>query len=187
MLDFAKRYGKNVYSQNGEDGIIQECLKRMNIRRGVAVEFGAADGLFCSNTANLGEWTRFLYDISEPVNGVIQKAVTPENVNDLPKCDLLSIDIDGNDYSVWKSYKGRPAIVVIEINSDISPEEKVYDKGTSYSPMVQLGISKGYFLLCHTGNLVFVDNKYKKLFPEVKGNPLLDFQNYFNYSWVKKH
>ena len=32
--DFYKKYKKNVYSQNGEDGIIEELLKRLNIKNG---------------------------------------------------------------------------------------------------------------------------------------------------------
>lgn len=185
MVDFVKKHGFNVYSQNGEDGIIKECLKRMNKTTGTACEFGAADGFFCSNTANLKEWSRIIYDVN-PTGDVKQAEITPENVNDLvPGVDLLSIDIDGNDYNVWKAYKGKPAIVIIEINSSYPPEAKVINfQGTSYTPMVQLGISKDYFLLCHTGNLVFVDRKYKKLFPEITGDPLTDTNKYFNKAWL---
>ena len=33
-------FAKNIYSQNGEDGIIEELLKRLNIQKGWACEFG---------------------------------------------------------------------------------------------------------------------------------------------------
>jgi hypothetical protein len=46
------KFKNNVYSQNGEDGIIQELILRMEIslENGWAVEFGAWDGMYCSNT-----------------------------------------------------------------------------------------------------------------------------------------
>jgi len=50
---FYNKYRKNVYSQNGEDGIIEELLKRLNINNGWVCEFGAWDGIHLSNTFNL--------------------------------------------------------------------------------------------------------------------------------------
>ena len=187
MLEFVKRYGYDVYSQNGEDGVIKECLSRMKIKKGVSIEFGAADGLYCSNTANLEGWARHMYDI-DPSGKVIRFLVTPANVNELPECDLLSIDIDGNDYNVWAAYKGKPKIVIIEIHSGYAPDENIISsEGTSYSPMVALGIKKGYFLLCHTGNLIFIDTRYRKLFPEIHGDGLENSSEYFNKSWIKEY
>jgi len=49
------KYRRNIYSQNGEDGIIEELLKRLNISNGWFVEFGAWDGKQWSNTFNLLE------------------------------------------------------------------------------------------------------------------------------------
>jgi hypothetical protein len=203
MIDFAKKYGHNRFSQNMEDGILEEVLDRIDLLGGRCVEFGAADGTFCSNTANLivegwkgklieGDqdlFSRMLNNQELPDDVDMENAfVTPGNVNHLVgECDLLSIDIDGNDYEVWKAYSYKPSIVIIEVNSDILPTERVFDRGTSYLPMVELGIEKGYFLLCHTGNLIFVDNKYRKLFPEVKGNGIENADKYFNYSWVESH
>ena len=50
---FYEQYNNNVYSQNGEDGIIEELLKRMKIEEGWVCEFGAWDGKHFSNTFNL--------------------------------------------------------------------------------------------------------------------------------------
>jgi hypothetical protein len=188
MKEFAKSYGFNVHSQNGEDGIIQECLTRIGLGKGVAVEFGGADGFFCSNTAILRKfgWVVHMYDL-EPNSHVEMLAITPENVNELPKCDVLSIDIDGNDYAVWREYEGKPAIVVIEINSSYKPGVYIISdpaEGTTYTPMVELGLSKGYFLLCHTGNLIFIDRKYKELFPEVVKDGLQNSEEYFKTDWL---
>lgn len=200
MLDFVQQYGYNCFSQNKEDGIIEQVLSRIGIVRGRCVEFGGADGTFCSNTANLivNGWKGKLIEGDEilfsqmlnnralPDDCVMENAfVTEENINHLVgECDLLSIDIDGNDYNVWKAYKSKPAVVVVEINSSYAPDDnRICDEGTAFKPMVELGIKKGYFLLCHTGNLVFVDEKYRKLFPEVTGDPLKNTKKYFNYSW----
>lgn len=78
--------------------------------------------------------------------------------------DILSIDIDSYDYQVWKGFKNyMPKVVVIEINSGINPtdETHIHDathQGTGFLPMLRLGIEKGYTLVAHTGNLIFVRN-----------------------------
>ena len=50
-----QKYKKNFYSQNGEDGIVLEILKRLklNLRNKWCCEFGAWDGIHGSNTFNL--------------------------------------------------------------------------------------------------------------------------------------
>lgn len=202
MLEFAKKYGFNKFSQNGEDGIIEQALQRIGLFHGRCVEFGAADGTFCSNTAKLLNegWSGKLIEgdemlFSQMLNNkklpdTVDKEnafVTPENVNHLVgECDLLSIDIDGNDYEVWKAYTHKPAIVIIEINSSFHPEVYHFSKeqGCSYAMMNKLGESKGYCLLCHTGNMVFVDSKYKKKFPELTLDPITNHTKYFNDSWL---
>jgi len=201
MLTFVERYGANNFSQNGEDGIIAECLERMNIQKGICAEFGAADGKFCSNTYYLLQqgWKGIMIE-SDPelfeklINNtkglkcvVVQGMVTPGNINSIltVKQDVLSIDTDGsNDYDCWKEYLGEANIVIIEINSSIDPLTEYINEGTSYRTMFELGIEKGYFLLCHTGNMVFIRNKFKDLFPEITGHPLIDIELYFNKSWL---
>lgn len=202
MLDFVKQYGSNIYSQNGEDGIIAECLQRMEIETGVCAEFGAADGIFCSNTYKLLKqgWKGIMIEFDkelfekmdinmDDLNCITHhQAVTPYNINQLlfKELDVLSIDTDSdNDFYSWKAYTGTAKIVVIEINSSKEPMQDYLNEGASYITMVQLGMTKDYFLLCHTGNLVFVLNKYRVLFPELNGHhPLLDFEDYFNDSWL---
>ncbi len=179
-MESIHRFAKNGHSQNGEWGIIEEALKRMGFVAGenaaqyTAVEFGAADGVWCSNTYDLVHtyrgWLRFLFDVNPGSIEVAQATITPENVNIiLPgECKVLSIDVDGNDALIWHSYKGVADLVVIEINSSLDPQKDVFspEQGANYSYMKKLGESKGYFLLCHTGNLIFVLNKYKELFPD---------------------
>lgn len=192
MLEFAKKYGGNVYSQFGEDLIIEECIRRIKpmagwMGRGYAVEFGAPSWEFCSNTAYLAEqgWLVKMLDLN-PQDSRIEKAeITPGNVNEkVGAPELLSIDCDGPDFHIWKAYKGNPAIVVIEINSSIPPtvDEIPGPRGASFKSMVELGLSKDYFLVCHTANCVFVRNEYRDMFPEITGDPIKDYQLYFNTS-----
>jgi hypothetical protein len=191
MLTFAKKYSGNFYSQNGEDLILEEMINRIKPDILKAVEFGAPDWSFCSNTAYLAEkgWFVKMYDINYSTDARIEQVeITPANVNEVVGDDMtvLSIDIDGEDFHVWKAYTGKPDIVVIEINSS-KPAlrwDVPGDEGCSYWPMVDLGRSKGYFLVCHTGNLLFCLNKYKHLFPEIVGDPILDWPQFFNTSFL---
>lgn len=183
MLTFRDKYRYNVYSQNGEDGIIEEICKRINLTEGISIEIGAPDTTYCSNTANLKGFKKSFYDIDPRGEGVIKKEITPANVNEVGDCDILSIDIDGNDHDVWMAYKFQPKIVIIEINSSLDPEEEFFssDKGASYITMILAGLKKGYTPICHTGNIIFVDSKYIHLFPELKEDSVL---NYFDKSWL---
>jgi hypothetical protein len=187
MLTFAIKYGKNVYSQQGEDGIINEILLRLKLWNGTCVEFGGHDGYFCSNTRKLIDdgWKGFMYDMHPGSPDVICKTITVDNVNDLPQCEVLSIDTDGPDYEIWSAYKGKPHVVIVEINSGLPPMEEHFsrDKGASYISMLRLGISKGYFLVCHTGNLIFVKNEHRQLFPEILGDGIENHKKYFNTNW----
>lgn len=191
MLSFAKKYAGNTHSQNGEDQIIAECIKRIGIAAdaGVCVEFGAADGYYCSNTRALIDqgWDYRMFEPGSKTPGIIDAFIAPENVNELiGDCDVLSVDVDGTDWQIWEAYKGTPAIVIIEINSSIKPPERHVSKerGASYWSMLELGLNKGYFLLCHTGNFILILNDYRSLFPEVVGDGLTNWQEYFKTDWL---
>lgn len=201
MLEFVKKYGHNVYSQNGEDGIIQECLHRMKMTKGYCVEYGAADGRFCSNTHLLFQqgWVGTM--IESDVNLFTQMKknmvglqcvpyhteVNTGNVNLVlrKEIDVLSIDTDGrNDFDCLKAYTGKAKILIIEINSSVHPLVDYLDEGASYITMLNLATSKGYFLLCHTGNMVFVGKEYKDLFPEIDLDPVARVDLYFDKQWL---
>jgi len=133
----------------------------------------------------------------------INKFVTPNGNNSLDRIleennfpinfDLLSIDIDSNDLEIWESLKKfRPKIVIIEINSSIEPN--IFQKhninlkmqGNSFSSTVEVAKKKNYFLIAHTGNLIFVQNKFLKQikFPkDLLNNP----NKLFNYDWINKN
>ena len=143
---FYRRYRKNKYSQNGEDGIIGELLKRLDIKDGWVCEFGAWDGKHLSNTFLLiesgfrgvfieGDPQKFkdlektVTQFSQiiPINSYVDYNDSENSLDNLlnrteiPKdFDVLSIDIDSYDYQVWKSLKNyNPKIVIVEINSSI--------------------------------------------------------------------
>jgi hypothetical protein len=75
---------------------------------------------------------------------------------------LLSIDIDSYDWQVWNALvEYRPKIVIIENNPLLLPGVmQLHDPprhcGASFSSLVELGKSKGYTLVCHTGNCFFL-------------------------------
>lgn len=174
------KYASNIFSQFGEDGIIAEVLKRIGQVTPVAVEFGGHDGVFCSNTKRLADqgWQVYMFDIEPRSPLVIQREITPENVNELPPCSVLSIDCDGPDAGIWSAYNARPDLVLIEINSSLDPTIDFYhpSKGANYSYMKRLGEAKGYTLLCHTGNMIWIRNDHAHLFP--------DRDETFNRSWL---
>lgn len=145
----AKR--KNFYSQNGEDGIIEEILCRIpkSEKNSWCVEFGAWDGKHMSNTFHLVESAKYaaiyiegnseyfekLIITADEYKGIhpILAMVSPKNdensldailaKTELPQdYDVLSIDIDTYDLDVWSLHLNyRPKVVVIEINSGIAP------------------------------------------------------------------
>jgi hypothetical protein len=151
--NFYNTYSKNVYSQNGEDGIVEELLKRLNINNGWVCEFGAWDGIYLSNTFNLvkngfnavfieGDVDKYKdllntvkdYNNITPINAFVDHNDSENSLDKLLSktnipidFDILSIDIDTYDYHVWKSLKiYRPKIVIIEINSSVNTDNNHY-------------------------------------------------------------
>ncbi len=204
MLSFYNKYAKDlVYSQNGEEGLLAEVLKRLKIDKGSCVETGGHNGKWLSNTALLidkgwaGKFIEADYDLweqccknwqgNENVKSVCS-FVSADNINAFvdEDCDVLSVDVDGIDFNIFKALEAKPKVVIIEIDSSIPPDADRFNSegGAGYLPMVKLGIEKGYLLLCHTGNLVFVDKKYRKLFPEIKGDGLKNSEEYFRTNWL---
>jgi len=186
MLSDLRSHERRVYSQNGEDGVLERIFECIGTTNRKFVEFGAWDGRELSNTAHLRlshGWTGLLME-GEPERSsdlVHQEFVTAENVEELfakyrvPEVfDLLSIDIDGNEYWVWKAIESfRPRVVVIEYNvffgtrvSKTMPYDsghrwdKTWFHGASLLALHKLGRRKGYALV-HTDsyapNAFFVD------------------------------
>jgi hypothetical protein len=192
-----ERYGFRAFSQNDEDGILQEIFRRVGASSKTFVEFGVQDGL--QNNSRLllyqgwrGLWIEADADAcrsmrrsfdAEIANGqlqVSQSMVTAENIMDLigtarlDDLDLLSIDIDGNDYWIWDAVSLQPKVLAIEYNAKFPPPTKwvmqynpqhVWDytdyQGASLESLSDLGQRKGYTLVgcCLAGvNAFFVRN-----------------------------
>lgn len=130
-----------VFSQFGDDGIIQYLISQLNPTVPFFVEFGVqnyreANTRFLLQNNN---WHGLIIDSSSDDITTIKndwyywrhsltalcQFVTKENINDLlirsevqGEIGLLHIDIDGNDYWVWEAIdKIQPIIVIIEFNS----------------------------------------------------------------------
>lgn len=206
MISFFQKYGKNIRgSQNGEDGILQECIKRIDMPGKRCAEIGGHNGEYCSNTSLLlheygwtGKFVEADFDlwnqcsnnyhhIKDRVRSICS-TVGPENINAFvdDTIDILSIDVDGTDKAIFEALVARPKVIIIEVNSGFPPdvEHDSEQQGASYLTMAKAAIEKGYFVLCHTGNLVVVDKKYRKLFPEVKGDGIKNSEEYFRDCWI---
>jgi hypothetical protein len=188
---------RSIYSQGAEEAMLDQVFERVAPRRQFCVEFGAGDGLRNSNTArrlrDLG-WSGVMIEASsyrfaklrENYAGaqnvrILQAIVQPDTVEQLfaeagvpTDLDLLSIDIDGNDYWVWRAIERyRPQVVVIEYNPYYAPPERWVMKhnpehawdgttyyGASLESLFHLGKRKGYELICCDGqgnNAFFVE------------------------------
>jgi len=185
---------KGIYSQGAEESILDRIFEKAPPRRRFCIEFGASDGLRNSNTARLlrdSGWSGVLIEGSDYRFGklrthyadasnvrLVQATVQPDSVErvfaeaDVPAdLDLLSIDIDGNDYYVWRAIERyRPQVVIIEYNPYYAPPERWVMKfnadhawdgstyyGASLESLYHLGKAKGYELLCcdKNGNNAF--------------------------------
>lgn len=152
MMDdqLLSQYRRDVYSQCGEDGILQEIVRRLDLIDIWCCEFGAWDGQHASNTFNLvqthhaqavmieGDPDKFksllqtsdTYKTITPINAYVSHVLQNHNHIDnilsrtsIPRnFDILSIDIDGNDLITWESMMyHNPKVVIIEINPRIEP------------------------------------------------------------------
>lgn len=209
-------YRRNVYSQAGEDGIIGYLCERLALKRGWCVEFGAWDGMHLSNTRRLiteegwsavlvegnkerFEQLRLTYKGLENVHSIyafisakkndVKSLDSLLNTTPIPKeFDLLSIDVDGNDYNIWDSVKEYKAkIVIVEANSSydyfvdkVNPIDS--GGGASAAAMVRLGREKGYELVAHTGNCIFIR---RDLFQKV-GLPKNELKLLFDGKFVRR-
>lgn len=139
-------YDEKIRSQNGEDGILRRIFQTIGAQSTYAVEFGVGDGHEC-NSAHLIKdcgWSGLMIEgdpacyaelkssyAGFPRVKLDQRFITAENIcqifenNGVPdRFDLLSIDIDGNDFWVWRALKGyRPRVVTIEYNASHPPSE----------------------------------------------------------------
>ena len=179
-----------IYSKHGGDGILAYIFSRVGITNSTFVEMGVEDGREC-NTANLSlhfGWKGLMIDANEAwiksaknfykeyKIKAVASFVTAENINKLlldngvrGEIDLLSIDIDSNDYWVWRAIDTiNPRVVVLEYNAAFGhhsltikydPEHRYKPRqehplyfGASLVALSKLAKEKGYVLVCCDGH-----------------------------------
>ena len=136
-------YGKKCFSQNDEDGITLEIIKRIGIKKGVFAEFGPGNGLE-NNTIILaslkwkGFWVgsediKFKYNNSKNFQ-FLKGRITKENALDFfnsglknlneKKVDIFSLDLDGNDIYILEELLKKidhPSLIIAEYNAKFPP------------------------------------------------------------------
>jgi hypothetical protein len=179
------QFSSSVTSQYGEDGIIAKILELIGEEPKWCVEFGAWDGKYLSNTWHLinnkgwcsvliegdGERAQQLaethamherqvflrnaivgWEGESSLDAILSCTPIPSNFS------VLSIDIDGNDWHVWRALERyQPRLVVIEFNPSASNDfyfvqdaNPSLNQGASLCALVELGKKKGYELVATT-------------------------------------
>jgi hypothetical protein len=198
--NYLKDFIRKVTSQNGEDGVLEKIFELIGAKNKWCVEFGAWDGKGHSNSYNLitnhgwssvqieGNARRFAELLKTHgenknvhcVHAMIGYDPRKDSIEyflrgtPIPAdFDMISIDIDGNDYHIWASIGFfKPRVVIIEFNPVI-PNDIVYvqdrdfsiNQGSSLRAMVELGKRKGYELAAIIGSnaLFVVQEEFAKL------------------------
>lgn len=142
-------YEFKVFSQCGEDGIIQRLVKVVEIKNRTFIEFGVED-FFEANCRYLlmkDNWSGMVIDGSPSnINRLkdsyffwkhhllaVDAFITRDNINDLlaqsgfdEDLGILSVDLDGNDYHVLEEITFfRPRILICEYNSVFGATRKI--------------------------------------------------------------
>lgn len=182
---YLSRHASSVTSQFGEDGIIAKILEIIGTANRWCVEFGAWDGRYLSNTWDLinnSNWNAVLiegnpqraerlrhshqaragevfvecayvgWEGANSLDAILSRTPIPTDF------DVLSIDIDGNDWHVWQALsRYRPRLVVIEFNPTASNDlffvqdpDPAINQGASLRALVDLAREKGYELAATT-------------------------------------
>ncbi len=186
----------NIFTSADEDGILMNIFKKIGTTDKTFVDIGSNDCINsnCANLAFHHDWKgtfidgnkailergRYIYNkyFADCIKrfSFIHAIVTVNNINGIlpqKQTDLLSIDLDGNDYFIWENITAiDPRVVVTEVqvekgNTDFIPEytnefelyESNTPKGASPLSMTKLAEAKGYTLVatnkgCY--NLFFV-------------------------------
>lgn len=221
-----KETGYSVFSQFEEDGKLIYILSKIGVKHELFIDIGSDDGIN-SNCANLAlnlQWRGLFIDANprsiargeyfykrypNPYGNKPTfrcSKVSRENINDIISSagysgavDLLSIDIDGNDYWIWDAISVvTPRIVIVETHINFGERDIVvpYDPnyifpgkhpdyhGASAEAMIKLGRKKGYRLIGANNlgfNFIFLKNEEgigefpEVAFKEIMSHPAFSF------------
>lgn len=157
MIDLSEHEWRK-FSQNGEDGVIARIFDLISPVDRFYVEFGVGNGKVC-NTRCLREtcgWSGLSMDKDHACEeiGLVKQFITRDNITDIfRECavplvfDLLSVDIDYNDFHVLLAIlRGgyRPRVLICEYNASLSPGDDkvvVYDAGRGWARNRYFGAS----------------------------------------------
>jgi len=169
-------HGAQYWSQNYEDGMIQEIFRRIGVVNKTFVEIGVGDGSENNTTILLSQgWSGWWFEgdaqncksISSRLSEmpsvsarlkIYDKYVAPSTIQSefvnlqIPvEVDLLSLDIDQDTYHVWGSFEQfRPRVVVVEYNAAIPADQSwihPYIKGKTWDGTQAFGASLKAFEL----------------------------------------
>ena len=209
-----------VKSQHGEDGVIAAVFREIGVSSRTCVEFGAYDMQRLSNVFPLwtngwkcllieGDAERYRKLVSDfaaypgsaelrvsIANGYVQEAGANSLDNILSKhefptdLDLVSIDVDGTDFHIWRGLRRyRPRLVIVEYNPmiphhiDIVGSASGNDIGCSVRSLARLGKEKGYSLVACIGwNAFFVSQEHAHLFDDADNLDALFDASYVRYA-----
>ncbi len=207
------------YSQSGEEGVIAEMVDRLKIKDGFFIEFGASDGVLYSNTRFLAErgWQGVFIEADSAAipqlfknckafpkllclhefitsNTLDKRGITLDTLADYnfpnQEIDVLSIDIDGEDYLILEGLKRKPKIICIETSGYWHPllKDRVPDSiasknlGQPLSVIITSAETQGYKPVCFlVVNLFLVRNDYAHLFSNIKNDPLSLWSDSWEY------
>jgi hypothetical protein len=154
------RFGAKVYSQNDEDGIIQEIFNRIDHGSRTFVEFGVEYGLENNSLKLLiegwsGVWLegsqKYVARINQTFSDAIRQGrlrvkhafIDRNNLNTLigefyhGEIDLLSIDVDGNDLYLLEALSiVNPRVIIVEYNGKFPPSMSIAQE---YNPTHRWG------------------------------------------------
>jgi len=182
------QHRRNVTSENGEDGILDHIFNALGIKQGFCVDIGACDGKKWSNSWNLianHTWRGLLIEADKEAfaqlqatykgNGLAQCVHARADSQALEKLlaqhtvpqkfDLLTIDIEGNDYHLFACLKNyTPSVAIIDFNPSIGNDIRFIQEnndqahfGASLRALSELATKKGYTLVAVTDwNAIFV-------------------------------
>jgi hypothetical protein len=181
-------YGRDDFSQNGEDGVIARIFDLIGTETRACGEIGAWDGEYLSNSRSLilQGWSAVLAEadpgrysnltdlyrdrpdvrcVNETIG--VTKAMR-DLLNGMPRLDYLSIDIDGLDYELMADLPGPvPRVLCIEVGFGHHPSREglvpreiaARGVGQPLRESVRLGERLGYRLVALTGNAFFVQGE----------------------------
>ena len=142
MESYFLKFSKNIKSQCGEDGIIEELLRILEINDGIVVEFGAMNGIDLSNTYNLWKNKKFQSILIEKniINSDVLRSIEVEMDN--VECHLCEISPDVKDINSIDNIISRSKfnvtnenLVLMSIDID-SCDYFIFESLTKYKPKI---------------------------------------------------